>query len=170
MELDKKYFFWGCGRPVQWGLYSPVTDRFVCVDSDYQIFEHLVFLLSSKIRLLIVPIHCAPNFKIDLIDNTCCTNWAVTNWPPASLQHKFLLPKRKHHFFVNDCGKLIEKPAKDLIEIQNFIFLICSLLLGHVKFFTFCNLHVGSKNSSRRAKSLKKTLKKPKKPAFPGRL
>ena len=116
-------------------MYSPVTDRFVCVDHDHRIFEQLVFLLSSKIRLLIVPIHCAPNFEIDLIDNTCCTRWAVTNWPPESLNEKFLLPRYKINFFVNDCGELIEKPNKDLVEIQNFIFLAFEV----IKIFRFSN-------------------------------
>jgi hypothetical protein len=131
MTLDQTYFFWGCGRPIQYGLYSPVTDRVVCVDDDYHLFEHVMFLLSGKIRLLIVPLHYAPNFKIDLIDNTCCTKWSITNWNPESLRPKFSVPVFKKHFFFDSCGDLIEKPHKDLTEIQNFIFLSYHVL----KFF-----------------------------------
>jgi hypothetical protein len=123
MTLDQTYFFWGCGEPVQYGLYSPVMDRLVCVDKDYQWFEHAVFLLSSKIRLLIVPLHCAPNFQIDLIDNTCCSQWSITNWPAGSLDLKFNFPITRENFFLDKCGDLILKPNKDLIEIQNFAFL-----------------------------------------------
>jgi hypothetical protein len=123
MTLDQTYFFWGCGKPVQYGLYSPVMDRLVCVDEDYQVFEYVMFLLSSKIRLLIVPLHCAPNFEIDLIDNTCCTKWGIKDWPAKSLDFKFNFPKTKENFFVSECGNLTEKPNKDLVEIQNFIFL-----------------------------------------------
>lgn len=123
MTLDQKYFFWGCGQPTQFGLYSPVMDRLVCVDNDYQVFKYIVFLLSSKIRLLIVPLHCAPNFGIDMIDNTCCSRWGITSWPPGSLNQKFSFPRIKENFLFDTCGDLVSKPDKDLIEIQNFIFL-----------------------------------------------
>jgi hypothetical protein len=123
MTLDQKYFFWGCGQPVQFGLYSPVMDRLVCVDDNSRLFEYVIFLLSSKIRLLIVPLHCAPNFKVGMIDNTCCSQWSITDWPPESLDRKFNFPKGKRTFLFDTCGKLIEKSNKDLIEIQNFIFL-----------------------------------------------
>jgi hypothetical protein len=123
MKLDQTYFFWGCGQPIQFGLYSPVMDRLVFVDDNSQLFEYVIFLLSNKIRLLIVPLHCAPNFQIDMIDNTCCTNWSITDWPPESLNKKFNFPKNKRTFLFDTCGKLIEKSNKDLTEIQNFIFL-----------------------------------------------
>jgi hypothetical protein len=131
MTLDQTYFFWGCGKPVQYGLYSPVVDRLVCVDDDYQWFEYVMFLMSSKIRLLIVPLHCAPNFQVNMIDNTCCTSWGITNWPDKSLDWKFSVPLKKRNFFFDTCGDLIEKSNKDLVEIQNFIFLSCHVL----KFF-----------------------------------
>lgn len=131
MTLDQTYFFWGCGKPVQYGLYSPVVDRLVCVDNDYQWFEYVMFLLSSKIRLLIVPLHCAPNFKVDMIDNTCCASWGITNWPAEALYGKFEIPVIRKNFFFETCGELIEKSNKDLKEIQNFIFLSYHVL----KFF-----------------------------------
>jgi hypothetical protein len=123
MTLDQTYFFWGCGKPVQYGLYSPVLDRLVCVDDDCQWFEYVMFLLSSKIRLLIVPLHYAPNFQINMIDNTCCTSWGITNWPDLSLEWKFSVPRKKRNFFFDACGDLVERSNKDLVEIQNFIFL-----------------------------------------------
>jgi hypothetical protein len=128
MTLDQKYFFWGCGQPTQFGLYSPVMDRLVCVDDNYQVFEYVVFLLSSKIRLLIVPLHHAPNFKIDLVDNTCCSQWSITNWPRQSLNSKFGCPITKENFFFDTCGDLVSKPNKNLIDIQNFILLSCHVL------------------------------------------
>lgn len=128
MTLDQQYFFWGCGQPIQFGLYSPVMDRLICVDDNYRVFEHAVFLLSSKIRLLIVPLHLAPNFQIDLIDNTCCTQWSITNWPGGSLDSKFSFPKTKKNFLFDACGDLISKPYKDLVEIQNFTLLSCHVL------------------------------------------
>jgi hypothetical protein len=123
MTQDQTYFFWGCGESIQYGLYSPVMDRLVCVDSDYTVFEYIVFLMSSKIRLLIVPLHHAPNFSVDLIDNTCCTQWTITNWPEQSLDRKFSFPQKKETFFFDTCGDLIQKSNKNLVEIQNFIFL-----------------------------------------------
>jgi hypothetical protein len=123
MTLDQTYFFWGCGEKTQFGLYSPVMDRLVCVDSDHTILEYIVFLMSSKIRLLVVPLHLAPNFSVDLIDNTCCTQWTITNWPNQSLDQKFIFPRRRENFFFDTCGNLLEKSNKNLVEIQNFIFL-----------------------------------------------
>jgi hypothetical protein len=150
MTLDQKYFFWGCGRPIQYGLYSPVVDRFVCVgdnsdvvynsDHSCSIFENILFLMSGKIRLLIVPLHRSTNFKIDLIDNYCCTQWGVTNWPANSLDEKLNLANNKRYFMKNDfvfdtCGDLIEKSNKNLIEIQNFIFLAHDV----IRVFKFSN-------------------------------
>jgi len=135
MTLDQDHFFWGCGEPVQFGLYSPVIDRLVCVGRKYELFEHVVFLMSSKIRLLIVPLHLAPNFEIDLIDNTCCTQWNVTNWPPNSLDMKFNVPIRRENFVTDTCGELNERPDKVLADIQNFIFLSCYV----IQLFKFSN-------------------------------
>lgn len=128
MILDQTYFFWGCGQPTQYGLYSPVMDRLVCVDENYQVFEYVVFLLSSKIRLLIVPLHHAPNFKIDLIDNTCCSKWSIASWPNGSLNSKFGFPRTKENFLFDTCGDLVSKSNKDLINIQNFTLLSCHVL------------------------------------------
>lgn len=128
MTLDQDHFFWGCGEPVQFGLYSPVVDRFVCVGNTYELFEYVTFLMSAKIRLLIVPLHYAPNFELNLIDNTCCTQWGVTNWPANSLDLKFDVPKRQQHFVVDTCGELAELPNKMLVDIQNFIFLSCRVI------------------------------------------
>ena len=128
MTLDQDYFFWGCGEPVQFGLYSPVVDRFLCVGNNYNIFEYVTFLMSGKIRLLIVPLHHAPNFEVNLIDNTCCTQWHVANWPANSLDSKFDVPVRRHNFVVDTCGELAELPNKMLVDIQNFIFLSCRVI------------------------------------------
>jgi len=135
MTLDQDHFFWGCGEPVQFGLYSPVIDRLVCVGKDQDLFEHVVFLMSSKIKLLIAPLHCAPNFQLDLIDNTCCTQWSVTEWPAASLESKFDVPVRREHFVIDTCGRLTEKTQRDLTDIQNFIFLSCQT----IQLFKFSN-------------------------------
>jgi hypothetical protein len=143
MTLDQTYFFWGCGEPIQYGLYSPVMDRLVCVDKDYEWVEHAVFLLSSKIRLLIVPLHFAPNFQIDLIDNTCCSQWSITNWPAGSLDSKFNFPITKKNFLLDTCGDLISKPNKDLIEIQNFAFL-AHYVLKLFKFSKNCQYRIFS--------------------------
>ncbi len=133
LRLDQDYFFWGCGEPVQYGLYSPVADRIVLVSDNADVLEHLVFLMSSKIRLLIAPLHTSPDFKLDLIDNTCCTGWSVINWPKNSLDQKFDVPVTRKNFVVEHCGNLVEKPVKDLTDVQNFAFLAFYV----IKFFKF---------------------------------
>lgn len=133
LSLDQEYFFWGCGKLVQYGLYSPVTERILFVDDDIDVLEYVMFLMSSKIRLLIVPLHTATNFNINLIDNTCCTQWSITNWPVHSLEGKFDLATNRKRFIVDQCGQLVEKSNKILSDVQNFIFLSYFV----IKFFKF---------------------------------
>lgn len=142
MTLDQDYFFWGCSDPVQYGLYSPVVDRFVCVGDQYDLFEQVIFLMSARIQLLIVPLHHAPNFEPNLIDNTCCTQWGVTNWPANSLTLTYKAPITRKHFVVDTCGELFERSNKDLIDIQNFIFLSCHMIS---LFRINCQYHIFSK-------------------------
>ena len=145
MELDQDHFFWGCGNPVQYGLYSPVVDRFLCVGNQYKVFEYVVFLMSAKIGLLIVPLHSAPNFEPDLVDNTCCTQWSVSNWPENSLDLKFNVLETRENFVTDTCGVLTQRPAKDLIDIQNFILLSCYVVRlfkvsNNYQYLVFSNL------------------------------
>lgn len=134
-SLDQEYFFWGCGKPVQYGLYSPVTERIIFVDDDINVLEYVMFLMSSKIRLLIVPLHTANNFTNNLIDNTCCTRWSITNWPEQSLEGKFSLATSRERYMIDQCGQLVEKSNKILLDLQNFTFLSYFI----IKFFKFSN-------------------------------
>lgn len=123
MTTDDKLFYWGCGEPSQYGLYSPVLERFVFVDHHKEILEYVMFLLSSKIRLLVVKIDSAPNFKINQIDNTCCSGWGVVAWPNNVLDDKFNVLRQQDHYLTETCGTLTEMIKKEIDEIQDLAFL-----------------------------------------------
>lgn len=124
---DSKLFFWGCGHPTQYGLYSPVIRRFVLVDHRVEILEYVMLLLSSKIRLIIVRLDSAPNFEINLIDNSCCTCWGVTDWPDYALDQEFMVPRTEQGYLNESCGTLVELPDKNIVEVQQF-----AMLAAHV--------------------------------------
>jgi len=133
-SVQQKYFFWGSASPDQFGIYSPVMNRFLLTDQSCDCLEYVIFLLSSKINLVIVPLHLSPNFGRNLIDNSCCENWGVVDWPPGAGQipaHHFI---KQHEYLLQTCGKLVEFSRLDNIDYLKKI----SLLACHVvRFFKF---------------------------------
>jgi len=137
MEIQEhKYFFWGSANPDQFGLYSPILDRFLAVDEKPDCLEYVAFLLSAKINLWIVPLSLAPNFQGNLIDNSCCNSWGVVDWS----DYKQFQPEpfyRKQSYFLGNCGTLVNKPdSHDIAELQKLAWLAVDV----VNFFKFdCN-------------------------------
>ena len=104
---DEKYFFWGAASEIQFGLYSAVLDRFVIVDGSEQAdlrLHDVAFLLSAKVELFVVPLHLAPNFEPNLIDNQCCEHWHITDWSAARLSPGYF--RNIHHHTLSCCGTL----------------------------------------------------------------
>lgn len=116
------YFFWGSPDPDQFGLYSPLFNKFLLVDDSIQALEYVLFLLSSKISLFIIPISKASNFEHTLIDNTCCLNWGVAEWS--------LLPRiisRRSFYGLDVCVKLSmqqSQPTDSEVKLHKLSFLI----------------------------------------------
>jgi len=76
--------FDGYGLPPEendtvYGLYSPATDCFVGVEYNLRVATHITYLMSSKIFLFLVNLNSAKNYKLNLIDNTVCENWTISD-------------------------------------------------------------------------------------------
>jgi hypothetical protein len=66
------------GEPV-YGLYQPLLDCFLFVTADYTLAGKLVDIMSSRFDLFICEIGVACNFKGNLLNNSCCENWSLSN-------------------------------------------------------------------------------------------
>lgn len=94
--MQSEWFFYGSAMPKpslhaynQFALYSPVIDRFVMVFDDAELLRRISVCWSSRCQLILCELGGADNFEPDLIDNTCCLNWSMsdtqhlpwTRWP-----------------------------------------------------------------------------------------
>jgi len=71
---------WGTAHDSrQYGLYDMITNRIVITYHEPHILEFVSNLFSSRVDLKLVNLSTAENFTNNLIDNTCCMNWTVSN-------------------------------------------------------------------------------------------
>jgi hypothetical protein len=77
-EFGKPYF---PDRQQHWAFYEPVFGRFLFTSSstDIGILQEIRMLCSSRYNLILCDLQTADNYNINLIDNLCCENWAMTN-------------------------------------------------------------------------------------------
>lgn len=108
---DSKYFFCGAAdtdplsnAPIQYGLYEPVTDRFVLTSKFLQPLEDIAILFSGRYMFHICDLTTAVNFEMNLIDNECCYNWTLGS---------------KRGLRINECVK--EFAEKETYEAQNLV-------------------------------------------------
>jgi hypothetical protein len=73
------------------GLWEPVTDRFIVVVDDSELAKTLKLLCSSRYTTFVVDIAVADNYYHTIIDNSCCHAWTLSN---------------KNDIFVSDVGKI----------------------------------------------------------------
>jgi hypothetical protein len=132
---ESRYFFWGSAFPNQYALYSPAVNRFILVDASDQMLEYACFLLSSKINLVIVPLHTARNFGTDIIDNSCCADWGIEKSRESTRKLVPALFSARCSYYLDSVEQLqIQPPApQTLLELQKL-----ALLTAHViNFFRF---------------------------------
>ena len=103
------YFFYGSaanynGHLCQFGLYEPITDRFVLVTKIKEIAENIALLFSSRYNLLVCDLTSAENFNDKLLDNSCCYNWTIGN---------------KDNLKINE--KISSLIIKDTFEVQHIV-------------------------------------------------
>lgn len=67
-----------CDRP-RVALYQPVIGRFLFVLDDPELVTEIVYLTSSRYSLYPCDATAAKNYHHNIIDNTCCHNWAPAN-------------------------------------------------------------------------------------------
>ena len=124
-EPDDMYRFYG--------IYAPVLDRFILITTDLDIARCVAWLLMGKIHAVPIRLDKTENFTTDLIDNSVCTRWGITEPSVEFLTTKFLnegnLYTHKQKIVDKDFEKDIS--INEMInEIQKFAF------LGHyVKLF-----------------------------------
>jgi len=83
---DSEYFFHGSaysmhdGGPVmQFGLYEPITSRFVLVGRAEKELLTVANLFSGRLALELCDLTTADNFNPTLVDNSCCLNWTIAD-------------------------------------------------------------------------------------------
>jgi hypothetical protein len=61
-------------------LYQPVNDCFMLtVDCDADRAREIKLLASARYSLFVVDLKTANNYDLNLIDNTCCHDWTLSN-------------------------------------------------------------------------------------------
>ncbi len=59
------------------GLYQPMLNQFFLTLCDIQYARDIALIASSRYPLFLVNLVSADNYSKNLIDNTCCQNWAL---------------------------------------------------------------------------------------------
>lgn len=112
-----KYFSYGYSpnpkHSVIYGLYQPVLNCFLIVFPDFEsIGMQLTALLSSRYLLQPVRIDTADNYYHNIIDNTVCENWTISNFDTISVSDI----AAKMHLVLAD--QLIASTPVDCMPIQ----------------------------------------------------
>lgn len=111
------YYFWGSAYPDQFALYSPALNRIILVDHTDLCLEYVCYVMSSRINLLIVPLHTADNFQDNLVDNSCCTHWGVEEWSRHGVKLTPQLFARRDSYYLDACKTLTSvTPAPDHVH------------------------------------------------------
>lgn len=83
---ESPYFFYGSADynefseiKSQYALYDPISERFVLTSKFSHVLHTVSLLWSGRLSLRLCSLHNAKNFRDDLVDNTCCTNWSLKN-------------------------------------------------------------------------------------------
>lgn len=77
-----------------YGLWEPVTSRFLFVVGELEYAETLRLAASARYSLFVTKISCAENYYYNIIDNSCCNQWSMSNSQDVftSQPGKFLKP------------------------------------------------------------------------------
>lgn len=79
---NNNFFNWGypsAKNERQFGLWEPVLDRFLVIVVDPEIINDLRMVASSRYLLFACDLSLADNYTPELIDNSCCENWTLSN-------------------------------------------------------------------------------------------
>jgi hypothetical protein len=81
MHNDPNFFLGYCPDQSQnlLALYQPVMDRFLFVIQDLELAKEMIYLASSRYGLYPCDITTADNYHHNILDNTCCQNWTMSN-------------------------------------------------------------------------------------------
>jgi hypothetical protein len=74
------------GNP-HYALYQPVLKCFLLTVSTLEEAQEIKLLASSRYSLYIVDLSSAENYEHNLIDNSCCENWKLSNTSAIFVGH-----------------------------------------------------------------------------------
>lgn len=76
-----KFFQWGYSNlnDNQFGLWEPTLDRFLLILNDVSLVDCIIMVSSSRYNLYLCNLNSAQNYSRNLIDNSCCENWTLSN-------------------------------------------------------------------------------------------
>lgn len=120
-----QYFFYGSAEPktpdsspyLQFGLYNPVADRFVIVDSDEDCLRKMVVLFANRYHLILCRLDMAKNFQPTLIDNEVALDWTIKD--TRNLGRTRYLDFREHLYIVGELAQQTDPlPDQDLLAID----------------------------------------------------
>jgi hypothetical protein len=78
----EEFFDWGCPTEynnIQIGLWQPSLDQFLLVLCDVAMAEQLKLIASPRYDLFVCKLNSADNYFHNLVDNSCCENWTLSN-------------------------------------------------------------------------------------------
>lgn len=91
--VQTTYFRLGLPRDTQsphLALYQPVLDRFLLVLDNLAVAREVRMLASGRYALHICDLRSARNYTPNLVDNTVCSQWSLSNPQDISVWRDFL--------------------------------------------------------------------------------
>ena len=109
--MNKQWFFYGCANDAftpTYALYEHVSDCFFLVDTDEKSIKELAVLFSSRYQLSVCQLNTAHNYLPELMDNTVCVDWTLTN------KHDIPIARFPRPHLIVSVESLVEKSHYNL--------------------------------------------------------
>ena len=101
-------------------LYQPVLDRFLLVLDDLEIAQEVRLLANGRYVLHVCDLRTAVNYTANLIDNTVCQNWSLSNPQDILVWRDFL----GQITAVESCCELGAVPEHDVGTEQQWLHIL----------------------------------------------
>jgi len=91
-----------------YGLYEGMTETFFLVHHDREVLKEVALLFSSRYVLHICRLDVAENYEQNIIDNSVCGNWTISNTKDVPITRLPVFDRLIH------VKQLIELPGREL--------------------------------------------------------
>lgn len=106
--------------PPWFGVWCPLLDCFLMVHHDRRQLQQLQTLTMHKILTVIVPLDSSL-YKNQIIDNTCATNWTVTN--PEFINFTLVLKEKFMNYMVDIIPVEVADPC-EVDRVQSWVLFV----------------------------------------------